>query len=172
VSSRLTHALATSCEIRATTKETPRTEQIFSQANLIKELTYRNDLGYFLKTHRLLKLKSIEPLSYTKLYKSICLVRFQVLTATSMNMAAFWDVAPRILVDINGFITIVTEAVSSSETSVNIYQTTLCNTPDTSHLELFVSYHKRIRLWIIVASFPFIRTLNHELLRVLITTQC
>jgi hypothetical protein len=58
-------------------------------------------------------------------------VRFQVLTAASMKMTAFWDTALCILVDVseaftasiirvlNLIITLMTEAVSTSETSVN-----------------------------------------------------
>jgi hypothetical protein len=49
----------------------------------------------------------------------------EVLIVTSMKMAVFWDVVP---------ITPMTEAVSTSETLVNIYQTTWHNIPEDSHL--------------------------------------
>jgi hypothetical protein len=47
-----------------------------------------------------------------------------------MNMAVFWDVVPCSLIDID----LMIEAVSFSETSVFIYQTTRCNIPQDSHL--------------------------------------
>jgi hypothetical protein len=56
------------------------------------------------------------------------MVRFKVLTAISMKMAVFWDVALCSLV----------EAVSS-KMSVNIYQNTQHNIPEDSHLP-FTSY--------------------------------
>jgi hypothetical protein len=72
-------------------------------------------------------------------------------------MAVFWDVAPRNLVNIDvsneltasiirarrlityhpdksSRITLITEAESSSETSVNIYQTVWSNVPEDSHI--------------------------------------
>jgi hypothetical protein len=75
-----------------------------------------------------------------------CLLRSEVLTATSMKMAVFWDVAPCSLVDTDrrfrgayclhhqGLITLMMDAVSSSETLVNIYQTTRSNFSEDSHL--------------------------------------
>jgi hypothetical protein len=59
-----------------------------------------------------------------------------------MIMAVFWDVAPCSLVDTDRSLRetyclhrkgAATE--SSSETSVNIYQTTRCNIPEDSHLQ-------------------------------------
>jgi hypothetical protein len=65
-------------------------------------------------------------------------------------MAVFWDVAPCSLVDIDrcfrgayclhyqgvsSLTTLMMEAVSSSETLLNIYQTTWCNIPEDSHTE-------------------------------------
>jgi hypothetical protein len=50
-------------------------------------------------------------------------VRFQVLTAASKKMAVFWVVE----------IALMMEAVSTSETSVNFYQTTRRNNPEDSH---------------------------------------
>jgi hypothetical protein len=55
------------------------------------------------------------------------LVRFQFLTAVSMKMTFFWDVA---------IIALMMEAVSTSETSVNFYQATWHNIPEDSHLNL------------------------------------
>jgi hypothetical protein len=59
-----------------------------------------------------------------------------------MKMAAFWDVKPCSLVDITDIsevltaITLMMEAVSSSETSVSIYHTTQCNIPEDSHIKI------------------------------------
>jgi hypothetical protein len=55
-------------------------------------------------------------------------VRFQVLTAESMRMIVFWDAAPCSL------IVLLMEAASTSETSVNFYETTRRNIPEDSHL--------------------------------------
>jgi hypothetical protein len=55
------------------------------------------------------------------------LVRFQVITAASMK-AVFWVVAPCSLV------ALMMEAASTSEKSVNFYQTTRRNNPEDSHL--------------------------------------
>jgi hypothetical protein len=51
-------------------------------------------------------------------------VRFQLLTASSIKMTVFWDVAPCNLV------ALIMEAVGTSETSVNFYQTTWHNIPE------------------------------------------
>jgi hypothetical protein len=59
------------------------------------------------------------------------LLRFQVLTAASMKMTVFWDVAPCSLVEISGP---DDGAASTSKTSVNFYQTTQRNNPEDSHL--------------------------------------
>jgi hypothetical protein len=54
----------------------------------------------------------------------------QVLTATRMNMAVFWDVVPCNLVRrfrgtyYPAVIVLITEAISTSETSITIYDTT------------------------------------------------
>jgi hypothetical protein len=46
-------------------------------------------------------------------------MRFHVLTAASMMITAFWDIAPRIVVEVDPhFIELMMEAVSTSETSV------------------------------------------------------
>jgi hypothetical protein len=55
-------------------------------------------------------------------------VLFQVLTATSMDMAVFWVVVPC-------NIALMMEAASISETSVNFYQTTRRNNSEYSHLQ-------------------------------------
>jgi hypothetical protein len=59
------------------------------------------------------------------LRRTYYLVRLQVLTAASMKMAVFWDVAP---------CSLMTEAASASETSVNFYQTTWRNIPEDRYL--------------------------------------
>jgi hypothetical protein len=63
-------------------------------------------------------------------------VRLEVLTATSTKIIFFWDAAQYSLVDTDiseELITLMMESVSSSETSVNIYQTTRLNIPEDSH---------------------------------------
>jgi hypothetical protein len=53
-----------------------------------------------------------------------------------MKMAAFWDLAPWILVEVyRRFIALIMEAASTSETSVNSYQTTRRNNPEDSLLQ-------------------------------------
>jgi hypothetical protein len=71
---------------------------------------------------------------------------FWVLTALSMKMAVFWVLAPCSLAEIyrrfrgawlpasSGLIALMIEAVNTSETSVNFYQTTRRNNPEDSHL--------------------------------------
>jgi hypothetical protein len=59
---------------------------------------------------------------------------FQVLTAASMKMTAFWDIAPCSLVDVDRLIALMTEAVRTSETSVNLYEIKLRNIPEYCHL--------------------------------------
>jgi hypothetical protein len=58
-----------------------------------------------------------------------------------VKLAVFWNVAPCSLIEIDRRfrgvyrpIALVMEVVSSSETSVNIYQTTRPNIPEDSHL--------------------------------------
>jgi hypothetical protein len=50
-------------------------------------------------------------------------MRFQVFTAASMKMIAFWDVA-------SFNFALMMEAVNTSETSVNFYKTTKPNSPE------------------------------------------
>jgi hypothetical protein len=78
-------------------------------------------------------------------------VRFHVPTVANMNLTIFWNVAPYSIVDIyqclrgayclhhqddksaTRFTAPLMEAVSTSETSVNFYDTTLCDIPEDSH---------------------------------------
>jgi hypothetical protein len=72
---------------------------------------------------------------------NINIVRFQVLTAASMKIAVFWDVAPCSLVEVyRRLIALMMEAATSiSETSVNFYQSTRRNIIQSSSREhLFV----------------------------------
>jgi hypothetical protein len=82
-------------------------------------------------------------------------VKFHVLTAASMKIAVFWDVAPCSLVQVyrrfrgvyylhhqgdkTSLFThrLMVEAVSTSETSVNFYYTTLRNIPEDGLLHHF-----------------------------------
>jgi hypothetical protein len=74
------------------------------------------------------------------------MVTFEVLTAMSMKTAVFSDVAPCSLKDTNilekltasimRVITLKMEAVSLSETLVNMYWTIWCYNPEDSHLQL------------------------------------
>jgi hypothetical protein len=43
-------------------------------------------------------------------------------------------------------ITLMMEAASTSETSVNFYQTTWCNNPEDSHLLIFLCFYVRLTL--------------------------
>jgi hypothetical protein len=70
------------------------------------------------------------------------LVGFKVLTAASMKMVVFWVAAPCNLVEVyrrfrgvSASIIRVMEAVSTSETSVNFYQTTRRNNSEDSDLQ-------------------------------------
>jgi hypothetical protein len=69
-------------------------------------------------------------------------VRFEVLMVASMKMAVFWVVALCSLVDLRAWLTycLMMEAASTSETSVNFYQTwwetgrpCSCHKPSTCH---------------------------------------
>jgi hypothetical protein len=53
--------------------------------------------------------------------------------AASMKMTIFWDVVTCSLVEVRT--ALMMEAASTSETSVNLYQTIWCNIPEDSHLE-------------------------------------
>jgi hypothetical protein len=77
----------------------------------------------------------IDPLSNPQM-------RFQVLTAASIKLTVFWDVAPCSPVETDRrfrgayclWAALMMEAVSTSETSVNFYETTRSNIPEDSHL--------------------------------------
>jgi hypothetical protein len=73
-------------------------------------------------------------------------------------MAVFWDVAPYSLVVVNRRFraVIVTEAVSSSEMSVIINQTTKYNVPEDSRLQrvIFLSNINQLNL-VVMESFVF-----------------
>jgi hypothetical protein len=78
-------------------------------------------------------------------------VKFQVVTAVSMMMTVFWDVAPCCFAEVyrrfrgpcclhhqgdeSGVIALMMVAASTSETSVNFYQTTRRNIPQDSNLQ-------------------------------------
>jgi hypothetical protein len=61
-------------------------------------------------------------------------VRFEVLTVASMKMTVFWVVVPCTLEQVSevSVASIIRAfiAASTSETSVNFYQTTRCNNPE------------------------------------------
>jgi hypothetical protein len=65
-------------------------------------------------------------------------VRFQVLTAASVKMADFWVAAPCSLVEVyrhfRGTAALMMETASTSETSVNFYQTKRRYNPEDCHL--------------------------------------
>jgi hypothetical protein len=74
-------------------------------------------------------------------------MKFQILTAVSMKVTVFWDVVPCSPVKFTDvsevlaasimkvIIALMKEAGSTSEMSVNFYQTTWCNIPEDSHLQ-------------------------------------
>jgi hypothetical protein len=72
-------------------------------------------------------------------------LRFQVLTVASMKMTVFWDVAVCNFIEVGQCFrgvyclhhqALKMEAVSTSETSVNLYEITWHNIPEDSHLQL------------------------------------
>jgi hypothetical protein len=69
------------------------------------------------------------------IFWTISVVRFQVLTATSMKTILFWYVAPCSLVDT----ALMMEAVNTSEPSASFYHTTRRNIPQDRYLQ-FESY--------------------------------
>jgi hypothetical protein len=77
-------------------------------------------------------------------------LRSEILTAASLKNAVFWVVSPCSLVEIDVsvpasiIIALMMEAASTSETSVNVYQTTRRDNPQDSHLrEPYCSYEGR-----------------------------
>jgi hypothetical protein len=95
---------------------------------MIREACYIACLGKIRNTYKISEnLKSTDHLRDLGMDKEYNIntdyaVKFQVLMVASMKMAVFRAIA------------LMTEAVSMSETSVNIYQTTQCNKPENSHL--------------------------------------
>jgi hypothetical protein len=73
-------------------------------------------------------------------------MRFHVLTAASMKMAVFWVVAP---------CSLMMEAASASETSVNFYQTIRRNNPEESHFHSVVKLAYNLESTIKEYSNPF-----------------
>jgi hypothetical protein len=75
-------------------------------------------------------------------------VTFQVLKAARMDMTVFWEVAPCRLVEVyrrfSGAyyraITLIMEAVSTSETTENFYETVRRNNPEDGHLEAKIEF--------------------------------
>jgi hypothetical protein len=85
---------------------------------------------------------SSEPIQLVIFHAQHIKYRFQVLTAASMKMAVCWDVVPCGLVEFyrrfrgvaRSIIALIMESASTSETSLNFYQTTRHNIPEDSHL--------------------------------------
>jgi hypothetical protein len=66
-------------------------------------------------------------------------VRFQVLTAATMKVTVFWDIAPCSLVQIDRRfkgVSLMMELVSLSETSANFHETTRRNIPEYCQLHI------------------------------------
>jgi hypothetical protein len=63
-------------------------------------------------------------------------VRFQVLTAASVRMTAFWDIAPCSITEADCFRSMYC-LHHQGKTLVNFYETTWCNIPEGCHLHLF-----------------------------------
>jgi hypothetical protein len=83
-----------------------------------------------------------EPVKVVK----ICFMRFQILTVTSMKMTAFWDIAPCNLTEVDRrfrdvycpiVMTLIMEAVRTSETSVYFKETTRRCIPEDCYLQYF-----------------------------------
>jgi hypothetical protein len=79
-----------------------------------------------------------------------CSVRFSGLTAASVNMTVFWDVAPYSLIEmaddsevltasiIRATSALIMKVISTSETSISFYHTTRLNIPEDNHLNTYV----------------------------------
>jgi hypothetical protein len=76
----------------------------------------------------------------------VILAKFQILKAASTKIAVFWDVAPCSLVDYlvedESLIALMMEAVRTSETLVNFYQTTQRYNPEDSHLRACIIFRR------------------------------
>lgn len=63
-----------------------------------------------------------------------CLVTSEVMTAMCMNLAVIWDVAPCSAIEVGRRFSevnfMVMDAVRSSQTSANFYQTTWCSSSE------------------------------------------
>jgi hypothetical protein len=95
-------------------------------------------------------------------YEHCNLMRFQVLTVTSMKMTVFWDVAPCSLVETDWmfqrcllpplsrwwgwWLTPMMEAVSTSEMSVNFHQITWRSITEDSHLHCYLMFKLQINM--------------------------
>jgi hypothetical protein len=71
------------------------------------------------------------------------MVTFQVLTAANMKITVFWDVAPCSLVETDRP---MMEAVNTSETSVNFYETTRRSIPEGCYFHTFICWNANIDL--------------------------
>jgi hypothetical protein len=99
-------------------------------------------------------------------------VRFQVLTATNVKMAVFWDVSPCSLVDIDrrlGGACLHHQGYtpwwwrqSFFETSINICQTTRWNIPEDSHLHEFHAVVQTECWWHHQKTPPLVRVLGQS----------
>jgi hypothetical protein len=60
----------------------------------------------------------------------------KLIRVMTLKMAVFWDITPRSLVEVyqQAIISLMMEAASTSEKSVNFYQPTRRNIPEDSHL--------------------------------------
>jgi hypothetical protein len=64
-------------------------------------------------------------------------------TGVSLKMVVFWDAAPCSPVDTDQHIVLTTEAVSTPEMLVNVYQIMQCNIPEDSHLH--THHHENLK---------------------------
>jgi hypothetical protein len=69
-------------------------------------------------------------------------MKYQVLMAASMKMAVFWDVAPCSLVETDRHFILVMDAVRTSGTLVNFYETTRRIIPEDSHIQTNIFFLK------------------------------
>jgi hypothetical protein len=103
---------------------------------------------------------------YVLICTSVFLVNFKVLTA--MTMAVFWNAEPCSLVARYGptSIALTMEAVSSSETLVNIYHTTQCYIPVVLCV-LTATFHTRQQvlqtIWKYAKKIPYLRVYKPHL---------
>jgi hypothetical protein len=87
-------------------------------------------------------MRPIQNYVYTEEQNLSYCVRFKVLTVASMKMAVFWIAAPFSLVEVYHCLEVLAVSIiramdtaeNTSETSVNLYQTTCRYNPEDSHL--------------------------------------